>query len=197
MLRLLAECLPCNLHPPPNSSSNSDLVERKGPSFNMGRFEVESSEVKMDAEPFAHGGGGDIYRGKYGHIDVALKRRVVESDAISNFDREVTMLSRLKHPNIIALYGIFHRGKDMYIILEYCGGLDLSAYYPSASFNLVEFSRIVHEILSAVAFMHYREISHRDIKPLNVFRVLFNYSYDQAEHIHTHFRYCFRLRHIP
>ena len=52
--------------------------------------------------------------------------------------------------------------------MEYCGGGDLSKYYKSSEFDKAEYCRVVLEVLSGMAYVHARNIAHRDLKPQNV-----------------------------
>lgn len=54
------------------------------------------------------------------------------------------------------------------MILEYCGGGDLNAFYRTPEFTNQEFARICQEIFSAVCFLHRRKLAHLDLKPKNV-----------------------------
>lgn len=132
------------------------------------------SAVALEAEPFAEGATAEIFRGRYAFVDIAAKRVLKGSDILSNFEREVSILSKLHHPGVIAFYGVCQTDDELYMILELCGG-DLLSYYQTPEFDLPEFIRVVHETLSAITFLHYREISHRDLKPSNVRGVLLTF----------------------
>ena len=45
--------------------------------------------------------------------------------------------------------------------MDFCGGGDLHAYYLSPRFNNAEFFRITSEILSGIAYLHQRKLTHR------------------------------------
>ena len=78
------------------------------------------------------------------------------------------MLAMFSHPCIMVLYGISEDDDGLLMVLEYCGGGDLSHYYQTSKFTKLEFCRICLELFSAVAYMHSLGIGHHDIKPENI-----------------------------
>ena len=76
-------------------------------------------DLRLDAKPFARGGGGQVYRGRYMANAIAAKKIWARSGRYSkdsidqerNSDhmrtaREAAFLASLHHPNILAFYGI-------------------------------------------------------------------------------------------
>ena len=134
---------------------------------------IPVQDLNLDAEPFAAGGGGQIFRGKYmGHL-IAAKQVFASSSSgkadMDGFEREVRMLCQLSHPSIVNLYGISSKPGSAvtYMVLEYCGGGDLAGYYKTPAFNNTEFTRIMSEILGALRYLHECDIAHKDLKPAN------------------------------
>eukprot|EP01062_Namystynia_karyoxenos_P036423 TRINITY_DN2652_c0_g4_i1.p1 TRINITY_DN2652_c0_g4~~TRINITY_DN2652_c0_g4_i1.p1 ORF type:complete len:447 (+),score=172.01 TRINITY_DN2652_c0_g4_i1:185-1342(+) len=88
--------------------------------------------------------------------------------------REVVLLRYLRHPNVSALLNILrprepvHEYKDLYLILEHMD-TDLHQVVRSRQ-PLTEAHRqyFVYQIFKALAFMHSRNVIHRDIKPGNL-----------------------------
>ena len=83
------------------------------------------------------------------------------------------MLAKLRHPNILQLYGIAMDPEaaadaahgDLYMVMEFCSGGDLMGYIRTPHFGEPgEFARVVLEMLSGVAFLHGKLIAHRDLK---------------------------------
>lgn len=81
---------------------------------------------------------------------------------------EMNVFKLLHHENIISYYGTeVHRDK-MFIFMEYC---------PISLHDLVEQRGIIpeivakeltHQVLDGLAYLHERNIVHRDIKPRNI-----------------------------
>jgi serine/threonine protein kinase len=57
---------------------------------------------------------------------------------------------------------------DLFIIMEYCAGGDLSSYFRKPSFDTPEFLRCCEEILAGIEYLHKKGVAHRDLKPANV-----------------------------
>lgn len=67
------------------------------------------AELTMDV--LGTGGFGVVYRGNYNHTPVAVKRlkfalSEMDEDLRRDFQAEVEMLSKLRHPHIVTLIGI-------------------------------------------------------------------------------------------
>ncbi|EFP13176.1 CRE-NEKL-1 protein [Caenorhabditis remanei] len=84
---------------------------------------------------------------------------------------EVSLLSRIEHPNIIAYYDSFEEEGVLMIEMEYADGGTL-AQMLARSQNLLEEELIVDmmiQMCSAVAYLHENSVLHRDLKTANVF----------------------------
>lgn len=135
-------------------------------------YHIPKSALKLEPEPFARGGGGQIFKGKYTGNAIAAKQVFsnMNEDDRAEFDSEVATLTRLSHPCIMNCYGILEDTEkgDLFMILEYCGGGDLDSFYQTEEFTKREFIRVVGELLSGISYIHARSMAHRDLKPANV-----------------------------
>eukprot|EP00934_Nitzschia_sp_Nitz4_P009132 Nitzschia sp. Nitz4//scaffold133_size116822//53772//55998//NITZ4_003806-RA/size116822-snap-gene-0.3-mRNA-1//1//CDS//3329535393//9122//frame0 len=136
---------------------------------------------------------------KYDHKDVyyALKSihldRCKDSVYRQELLNEIGILQRLDHPNIVKAMETFDFHNRLYLLLELCSGGDLYARDPYTEHQACS---IVHSILDAVAYMHTKGITHRDLKFENVMfaspesdvvKVIdfgLSKKYSQAEHLH-------------
>ncbi|EFC46725.1 predicted protein, partial [Naegleria gruberi] len=78
----------------------------------------------------AEGGLGIIYLGKlWKKIDVAIKL-LKSNDQDEEFEQEVSLLSSLRHDNIVTFYGICMSDDAKYMITEFVekGSLDKALY---------------------------------------------------------------------
>ena len=79
--------------------------------------------------------------------------------------KEFETLMQLQHPNIVNVQGLeYIDGIGECIVMEYVDGQPLS----QASLTDKQKSRVVDELLSAVAYCHSMGIVHRDLKPSNI-----------------------------
>lgn len=86
--------------------------------------------------------------------------------------KEVDVLSRMKHPNIITYHQSFEENNNLYIVTDYCDGGDLYSKIRSRNGIFFPEDQILDwfvQICLAVKHVHDRKILHRDIKTQNIF----------------------------
>ena len=88
--------------------------------------------------------------------------------------REVSILRKVSHPNIIKYYASFLENESLCIIMEYAELGDLYSlikHYKRHQkfFDEILIWRISYEILTGLEYLHSNNIIHRDIKCLNLF----------------------------
>lgn len=87
---------------------------------------------------------------------------------LERFHREVDVLSKLSHPNIVT---VMERGEvdgRPYLVMEYIDGTSLRELIAKGPLPRHEALSIVRTVLGALEHAHGRGIVHRDIKPENV-----------------------------
>ena len=83
--------------------------------------------------------------------------------------RELSILKKLNHFNIIKLYSIIETESIMYLIQEYSQGKELSHYIQNHSkIDEKEICKFFQQIISGVEYIHKMGIAHRDLKPENI-----------------------------
>jgi serine/threonine protein kinase len=82
----------------------------------------------------------------------------------------VEIQCRLKHPNIVRLYGYFHDTKSVYLILEFLAQGELFKLVAKNGGTVSESTckKYLQDIARAISYMHERHVIHRDIKLENV-----------------------------
>ena len=101
------------------------------------------------------------------------------------FKTELRLLQGLNHPNIVHLEDLKYDNKYYYVVMEYINGGSLSECLKkyklmngkSFSEDIVQY--LMRQIVSAVKFIHSKNIIHRDLKLDNIM-VNFNNDYDKA-----------------
>ncbi len=89
--------------------------------------------------------------------------------SLERFAREVRIIRKLNHPNVVRLYSFFQDGDFHVICMEYIEGLDGAAYLDRyGRLSVAEFLPIAKTSASAVASCHRMKVLHRDLKPQNL-----------------------------
>jgi serine/threonine-protein kinase len=84
------------------------------------------------------------------------------------FDREVNLLQRLSHPNIVPILAFGQADGFHYIVMPYLSSGTLHERLRAGPLLPLEGGRIVAQVASALAFAHEQGVVHRDIKPSNI-----------------------------
>ena len=83
--------------------------------------------------------------------------------------REMAIMKKIRHPNIIELYDIYENSDFIYITMEICSKGSLKERVSKdGPIPLPELKLITAKLLSALRYLHSKNICHRDIKPENI-----------------------------
>ena len=121
------------------------------------------------------GGMGAVYEARHEETDTTVAVKVLlepmeeESELRSRFEAEIETLKRLRHPNIVRLFGFGQEEGLLYYAMEYVQGPSLQDLLRQKRFFTWE--EVVHigiSVAKALRHAHDRGIIHRDIKPANI-----------------------------
>jgi hypothetical protein len=112
-------------------------------------------------------------------IEVALKEYVLPDQehlfdrkrAIEQFEREVHLLARLKHPNLARLIDAFIEDHRAYLVLEYLEGKNVRELVKSSGKVSVEHCRDISlQLCEVLSYLHLLDppVVHLDVSPENV-----------------------------
>lgn len=129
-----------------------------------------------DAGCLGKGSSGSVLRvqrrsdGQY----VALKEiKVTSQSHLQEIERELKMLHSSENPTspfLVDFFGAYSQEGSVFLAMECMDG-SLEALRPVNSIEML--ARVTRSILSGLAFLEYRRLVHRDLKPGNL---LFNYN---------------------
>ncbi|XP_069495958.1 serine/threonine-protein kinase Nek5 [Ambystoma mexicanum] len=86
--------------------------------------------------------------------------------------KEVTLLAKMKHPNIVTFFNSIEEKNKLFIVMEYCDGGDLMKRINKQRGVLFDEEQILGwfvQIALGLKHMHDRKVLHRDIKAQNIF----------------------------
>lgn len=128
-------------------------------------------------EKLGKGTYGSVYKvqKKDSHDYFAIKKIKLDVDTEgipSTALREIAILKKMHHPNIVSLMGINLSDKKIELCLEYCPH-DLKKFMDehkdnSKNYNEAVIKTIMYQILKATDLLHSKKILHRDLKPQNI-----------------------------
>ncbi|KAI8545105.1 hypothetical protein RHMOL_Rhmol07G0016900 [Rhododendron molle] len=135
---------------------------------------VEATSNFDQSLKIGEGGYGNIYKGLLRHTQVAIKMLNSKSmQGPSEFQQEVTVLSKLMHPNLVTLIGACP--EFFVLVYEYLpnGSLEdrLCCKDNSPPLSWQTRIRIATELCSALVFLHScnpHSVVHGDLKPANI-----------------------------
>ena len=99
-----------------------------------------------------------------------LKTEAMDADGIVRIKREAQAMGSLTHPNIVIVYDVGEEDGRPYIVCEYIPGGDLQQELRKAAgpLRLNRTLAIGQDVCRALAAAHQRGITHRDVKPGNI-----------------------------
>jgi len=143
---------------------------------------LDSDDFEMEAQPFAKGAGGEIFRARWRDLDCVAKtcgRLTTTEQSLSDLGNEISLMATIRHPNIILFFGACFQVSPPVILLEYCalGNLEtrmIRAFADGAPtkdrISPAQKYKYAIELARGMTFLHRCTIPiiHRDLKPQNV-----------------------------
>eukprot|EP00736_Rhodelphis_marinus_P012860 Rmarinus@m.26313 len=168
MLRVIKEALSSKSF---RRGEESDLLLQNLQDEKISEFQVDPDGIIL-CEKLAEGFFGEVFRGKLWDKEVAIKRlkaQRISSKQLEELRKEVHILSRLRHPNVLLYMGVCLQAPNFYyIVTEYMAKGTLYDVMKSECVHDTLFVRMVRDIIDGVNYLHKRNILHRDLKPLNL-----------------------------
>src|SRR5262249_10608410 len=117
-----------NFDPCPTCVTGAEGAGISGPTSGQGLPpQVPGYEI---LESLGRGGMGAVYKARDVNLNRLVALKVLPAgavpEALTRFRREAEVVARLRHPNIVQIYGLFAHQGFQYLALEYVGGGDLA-----------------------------------------------------------------------
>lgn len=126
-------------------------------------------------ERIGAGAMGRVYKAHHQLMDRVVALKIIAPELVSNprlvarFQREMKMVGRLDHPNVVRAFDADQIGPTLYIVMEYVPGLSLGQKFKSdGPLPPMEVVDIAAQAALGLAHAHAQGIVHRDVKPSNI-----------------------------
>ncbi|XP_071624305.1 calcium/calmodulin-dependent protein kinase type 1G isoform X1 [Heliangelus exortis] len=87
----------------------------------------------------------------------------------SSLDNEIAVLRKIKHENIVTLEDIYESTTHYYLVMQLVSGGELfDRILERGVYTEKDASVVIHQVLTAVKYLHENGIVHRDLKPENL-----------------------------
>ncbi|KAJ7092776.1 kinase-like protein [Mycena belliarum] len=182
------------------------MAQAPGPSTRVASSNLTSGGTDEDKElrPYVidreigKGSFATVYKGynEESHQAVAIKtvlRQKLSAKLFENLQSEIQILKSLSHRHITKLIDIVRTERNIYLIMEYCAGGDLTnyikkrgrvesleyipsegaapQYYPhprTGGLDEIVVRSFLRQLARALKFLRHRNLIHRDVKPQNL-----------------------------
>jgi eukaryotic-like serine/threonine-protein kinase len=121
------------------------------------------------------GSMGRVYRAHHVMMDRVVALKIIAPEISSNervvarFQREMKLVGRLDHPNVVRAFDADQINQVLYIVMEYVAGMSLGERLkrkgPIPAAEMVDYAA---QAALGLAHAHDQGIVHRDIKPSNI-----------------------------
>jgi len=101
-----------------------------------------------------------------------IQKSKLEGNSILNrlFQTEMSVMSKLNHPNIMHLYEFMETAHNYYLVIQFCNNGDLESYLKKMGrLSEEEGVYFLMQIMNGFQVLHKNKIMHRDVKLANIF----------------------------
>ncbi|XP_050210460.1 serine/threonine-protein kinase CTR1-like [Mercurialis annua] len=169
----------------PDASNNQFFFKENQPFVSKSRSELQLEEEDLDIpwnelilkEKIGEGSFGTVRRADWRGSDVAVKilmEQDYHAERFNEFLCEVSIMKRLRHPNIVLFMGAVTQPPNLSIVTEYLsrGSLHRLLHMPDARRILDKNRRLnmAYDVAKGMNYLHQLRppIVHRDLKSLNL-----------------------------
>ncbi|KAI3470397.1 hypothetical protein Pfo_027060 [Paulownia fortunei] len=138
--------------------------------YRFSKAEIENAiDYTTERKFLGRGSAGQVYKGMLPSGQLVAIKQLFQSNTSDSFAREIDGLSRVRHPNLVCLFGCCIADGVQYLVYEYCSNGNLAEHLLRKDCVLTWDLRvkILRDCASALKYLHYHIdgcIVHRDIK---------------------------------
>ncbi|KAK1420400.1 hypothetical protein QVD17_21960 [Tagetes erecta] len=150
----------------PSSKTGTPTTRNEAQGLLLRRYEI--------GQVLGHGSFGKVYvarnikTNELVAIKVIDKEKILKDGLISHIKREISILRRVRHPNIVQLFEVMATKTKIFFVMEYVKGGELFSKVAKGRLKEEIARKYFQQLISAVGFCHARGVFHRDLKPENI-----------------------------
>jgi len=154
------------------SQENRELRKLVLPDIASHYYELDATQIVMGRK-LGEGSFGAVYEGVASGQMVAVKKLFsMEAKDLQRFQKELAIMCKLRHPNIVLLMGAVIQGYEWCLVMELCKFGSLDRLIKDKTITLTE-SQVVHiakNVALGMNWLHTRSptVLHLDLKPANI-----------------------------
>ncbi|XVE80768.1 hypothetical protein DITRI_Ditri15bG0006800 [Diplodiscus trichospermus] len=149
-----------------SSSSASEFPESSSEITIFGKYEIGKLLGRGAFAKVYH--ARNVRTGQSVAIKAVSKQKVFKGGFMAQVKREIAIMRRLSHPNIVKLIEVLATKTKIYFVMEFAKGGELFTRISRGRFSEDLSRRYFQQLISAVGFCHSRGVFHRDLKPENL-----------------------------
>ncbi|KAK4324510.1 hypothetical protein Pmani_004856 [Petrolisthes manimaculis] len=134
------------------------------------KWEIDPSELNL-LEELGSGQFGVVRHGKLRSLDVAVKMMKEGTMSEDEFIEEAKVMTQLRHPNLVQLYGVCSRHRPIYIVTEYLLNGSLLHYLRANDKSLLNNTDILIDmcvqVCNGMVYLERQKFIHRDLAARN------------------------------
>ncbi|KAI5570853.1 hypothetical protein POPTR_011G067600v4 [Populus trichocarpa] len=148
------------------TSKTPNNISNQSQSPLLGRYEI--------GKLLGHGTFAKVYHARNVKTNESVAIKVIDKEKIlkvglmAHIKREISILRRVRHPNIVQLFEVMATKAKIYFVMEYVRGGELFNKVAKGRLKEEVARRYFQQLISAVSFCHARGVFHRDLKPENL-----------------------------
>ncbi|KAH0787433.1 AGC family protein kinase [Histomonas meleagridis] len=119
------------------------------------------------------GSFGRVYKARRKHTGRIVAIKMINKlgqtpDDIQSFRREIDLLQKVNHPNVMRMLHVFETDTDFCVVSELARGDLFQVIDDNQTLPESVLKNIAAQLVSALAHLHSKHIIHRDMKPQNI-----------------------------
>ncbi len=142
------------------------LLKEKAQGLVVGRYVI--------LDRLGSGSMGRVYKAHHLMMDRSVALKIIAPEIASNervlarFQREMKMVGRLDHPNVVRAFDADQMNNMLFIVMEYVPGQSLSQRLRQGTISPIDMVHYAAQAALGLAHAHGQGIVHRDVKPSNL-----------------------------